>query len=102
MGRALEGAPANTIKRYNTVSLALGIPGLVLQIVWLVFAQANPDTGSVLLEDLVLWVGTGLLIAGLSFYAIAKGRSGWWGLFGLLSWIGMLILGKLEDRAPEA
>jgi hypothetical protein len=53
-----------------------------------------------------LWawsLGTCLLIAGLSCYARAKGRSGLWGAMGLLSIIGLIVLACLEDRnkAPK-
>ena len=83
------------IKRYNDISLALGTPGIILQIVG-IFNQAS------LFGSLALLAGTGLLIAGLAYYAIAKGRSGWWGLCGFLSWIGLVILALLKDRTPDA
>jgi hypothetical protein len=89
------------IKRYNNISLALGVPGLILQIVGNVMAQSNPETAIGALGFLVVLLGTALLIAGLSYYAIAKGHSGWWGLCGFLSCLGLLILALLKDRAPE-
>ncbi len=89
------------IKRYNNLSLALGVPGIILQIVGNVVAQANAGTGIGLLGLPISLVGTALLVAGLAYYAIAKGRSGWWGLCGFLSCIGLLILALLEDRAPQ-
>lgn len=90
------------IKRHNNISLALGVPGIILQIVGQVIAQANQETDVGLLGVLVLLVGTALLIAGLAHYAIAKGRSGWWGLCGFLSLIGLIILALLKDHAPDA
>ena len=89
------------IKRYNNISLALGVPGIILQFAGNVIAQADPDAATALLGLLVLLLGTGLLIAGLAFYAIAKGRSGAWGLCGFLSCLGLIILALLEDRAPN-
>ncbi len=90
------------IKRYNNISLALGIPGIILHTVALIFLKANPQSGVGLLGLLISFAGTGLLIAGLAYYAIAKGRSGWWGLCGFLSWIGLIILALLKDQAPRA
>ncbi|MHC4145205.1 MAG: DUF805 domain-containing protein [Planctomycetota bacterium] len=90
------------IKRNNNISLALGVPGIILQIAGNVIIQTNQETGGGLLGVPVLLVGTALLVAGLAQYAIAKGRSGWWGLCGFLSLIGLIILASLKDRAPDA
>ena len=89
------------IKRHNNISLALGVPGIILQIAGNVIFQTNPETGIGLLDALALLGGTALLIAGLAHYAVAKGRSGWWGLCGFLSLIGLLILALLKDHAPD-
>jgi hypothetical protein len=78
------------ISRYNRVSLAVGAPGLVLQTVGLVGHG--------------WWLAMGgslLLLVGLAFYARSKGRSAWWGLFGLLGWIGLVVLALLRDEAPH-
>jgi hypothetical protein len=45
--------------------------------------------------------GTVLLIIGLGYYARAKGHSGWWGMLGLLSCLGLIILAFLPDRVPN-
>lgn len=90
------------IKRYNNISLALGVPGLILQIVGNVVGRANQEAGVSLLGVGVMSLGTALLITGLSYYAISKGRSGWWGLCGFLSLIGLIILALLKDHAPDA
>lgn len=89
------------IKRYNNISLALGVPGLILQIAGNIMMQSNPESAIGGLGFLALMLGTALLIAGLAYYAIAKGRSGWWGLCGFLSCLGLLILALLKDRAPD-
>jgi hypothetical protein len=89
------------IKRYNNLSLALGVPGLLLQIVGNVLAQSGAEGVMGLAGPVLALVGTALLIAGLSYYAIAKGRSGWWGLCGFLSCIGLVILALLKDHAPN-
>lgn len=83
------------IARYNNISLALGVPGLALQVVGNVLWQqnrANPYAGIGFTV-----AGTVLLIAGLAFYAKAKGRSEVWCLMGFLSIIGFIVLGCLED-----
>ncbi len=86
----------------NRKSLMLGIPGIVLQIAGNVMVRTtdpnNPDGvmlgGGVLLS----LIGTVLLIIGLSWYAKAKGHSGWLGLLGLLSIIGIIVLAVLPDK----
>jgi predicted cobalt transporter CbtA len=45
----------------------------------------------------VIALGTALLLAGLSFYARMKGRSGWWGLLGFLSILGLVGLAVLPS-----
>jgi hypothetical protein len=92
----------------NRKSLALGVPGIVLQLLGnvmyrtggVVAPQGQAETGHPLWL-LVALVGTVLLIAGLSFYAKAKGRSPAWGLMGLLSIIGLIVLACLKDRSPQ-
>lgn len=87
------------IARYNNISLALGIPGIILQIAGNVMrtTSADPTLGFV-----VLLAGTALLISGLGVYANAKGRSPVWGLMDFLSFIGLIVLAILKDRAPNA
>lgn len=80
----------------NRKSLALGIPGIVLQIVGNVVVRMQPDYA--LIGVVITLGGTVLLIAGLSYYAQAKGHSGWWGLMGFLSCLGLLVLALLPDR----
>lgn len=96
------------IAKYNRKSLLLGISGLILQFVCLCATSltvANgksgvttpPDPLALLLAAGVL-VGVSLLIIGLGFYAKAKGYSIVYGLLGLLSCIGLLILAVLPDK----
>ena len=60
------------IARYNNISLALGAPGIILQIAGNIMRR-YPENESV--SALVLLVGTTLLIGGLAMYAKAKGRN---------------------------
>ena len=95
------------IAKYNKKSLTLGIPGLLIQITCILLnnmlaAKAKndgiaPSTGLALLLSLGAFVGAILLIIGLCFYA--KGYSPVWGLLGLLSCIGLLILAVMPDKA---
>ncbi len=75
------------IRKYNNISLALGIPGLVLQV-----------AGKLMENNAVLVVGLLLLLAGFAYYAKAKGRSPAWGLLAFLSIIGLIILACLKDH----
>lgn len=75
---------SRTIGRLNNLSLLLGGSGLLVQVVG---NLSGGVTGVVL-----MLVGTGLLIWGLTYYARMRGQSPWWGLLGLLSCIGMFIL----------
>jgi hypothetical protein len=81
------------IRLYNRISLAVGIPGLILQIV----GQAMTDSIGPLGKPVVV-LGTGLLMFGLAYYAKAKGRHPAWCLMGFLSLLGLIVLACLEDR----
>jgi hypothetical protein len=93
----------------NRKSLALGVPGIVLQILGNVMYRSGGTVapmGQTPVKGNPLWLlvalaGTVLLIAGLSFYAKAKGRSPAWGLMGLLSIIGLIVLACLKDLSPQ-
>lgn len=74
------------IKELNNKSLAFGVPGILIQSIFLFI---NP---------LIALLGTVLLIIGLAYYAKAKGHSGYFGLFGILGIIGLLVLIPLKDR----
>ena len=78
-------------KIYNNISLGLGAPGIVLQI-W----------GNIIGQPIMLILGTILLMIGLAYYAMAKGRNPAWCLMGFLSIIGLIVLGCLKDLAKEA
>jgi uncharacterized membrane protein HdeD (DUF308 family) len=86
------------IKGYNQMSFALGVPGIILQLVGLYAAMMMGSSwGAAFIA-----VGICLFIAGLAYYAKAKARSPWWCLLGLLSLLGMIILSLIPDRSFEA
>ena len=63
--------------------------------------MASQDPRVVLIGSFVALGGSLLLIIGLGFYAKAKGRHPAWGLMGLLSLIGVLVLACLTDRTDD-
>ena len=86
------------IARYNNISLLAGVPGIVLQFVGRYFMQ-TPDKHGLGIGIAVL--GTGLLLVGFAFYAMAKGRNPAWCLMAFLSIIGLIVLACLKDLAPD-
>ena len=92
------------IKRDNNISMAFGVPGLVLPVIGLL-AEA----------PILNIVGTVLLTVGLVYYAKAKGRHPAWCVLGLLSsigyfnsgigaalaFLGLIVLAALPDRAKD-
>jgi hypothetical protein len=95
------------IAKYVHKSLIFGAPGLLLQIVCtfvansiLTKAMSIGNAPLVTLTCIFVFgsiAGNVLLIAGLSYYAKAKGYSAALGLLGLLSCVGLLILAILPD-----
>lgn len=83
-----------TEKKFNT-NLGVGI-GLTISItqVFLVRAHILPS----LLGHIMAWLGLGFLVWGCMNYAEGKGHSKWFGLLGILSCIGLLILVLMPDR----
>ena len=78
------------IKKYNNISLAVGIPGLVVQI-----------AGRIWEMDALTLTGTVILLVGFYYYTKAKGRNPAWCLMAFLSIIGLLVLAMLKDMAKE-
>ena len=74
------------LRQLSHKSLAYGVPGIVLQCIGLWLCPPVAHLGNV------------LPIAGLAYYAKAKGHSGFFGLLGLLSWFGVVVLLILKDR----
>jgi hypothetical protein len=78
------------IKKYNNISLAFGIPGLIVQV-----------AGHIIQQEGVMLIGTALLLVGFAYYAKAKGRNPAWCLMAFLSFIGLIVLGILKDMSGE-
>lgn len=51
-----------------------------------------------LVKDAMIVLGLIGYCSGLSLIARSKGRAGWWGLTGLLCWIGGITVGCLPRR----
>lgn len=83
------------IKRYNNLSLAIAIPGLIIQIA----GRFLIDGGQEALGLVMTLGGTVMLLFGFAYYAKAKGRSPLWCLAGFLSLIGLIILALLKDHS---
>ena len=88
------------IKAYNNKSLALGLPGFVLQFAGLLVKNFRPELAR--LGSVLLLLGTALLMAGLAYYAMAKGRNPAWCLMAVFSLLGFIVLGLLKDHSGEA
>jgi hypothetical protein len=85
------------LKSYNHMSFALGIPGIILQVCGL-YGMAGLGN---MRASIFIVFGACLFIAGLAYYAMAKGKSPWWCLLGLLSLLGMIILAFIPDESFE-
>ena len=83
------------IKRYNNMSLAIAIPGLIIQIAGRFMMGDEQET----LGVLITLLGTMMLLVGFAYYAKAKGRSPVWCLAAFLSLIGLIILALLKDKS---
>ena len=99
VGREMDEIHARR-KKYNLLSFALFLPGFALSIggQLLMTHAGDADLGPMLAGFAAAGLGVLLLIAGFGCYAIYKGRSPAWGLLGLLSWIGLIVLAALPDE----
>jgi hypothetical protein len=96
----------------NRKSLAFGVPGIILQLAGNFMARAeafglsSPGSGGppggAGLWLVVSVLGTILLIYGLCLYAKSKGYHPAFGLLGLLSILGIIILAVLPDKLKAA
>ncbi len=85
----------------NRRSLQIGGSGLLVQIFGFICAptlvELDPVAGPMIGLGIVM-LGSAMLIVGLGYYASAKGHHWAWGLMGMLSIIGLLVLAALPDR----
>jgi hypothetical protein len=89
------------ILRYSRISLMLGALGICVALIGLLaFPAIIPHEASELqiaiAVTLAVLLGAALLLAGLAYYAKAKGRSPWW------CFTGLLALALLQDRSEGA
>jgi len=87
------------IKRYNNLSFAFFIPGIILQITASVLLEKQSPPS--LLAVFLLAIGSALSITGFAFYAKAKGQSPIFGVVGLAGVIGLVILALLKDKSGD-
>lgn len=81
-------------------NIGVGI-GLALQIGGRLLMTSGGTRSASALGAVVLVAGLAVFAWGCSMYAQGKGHHPAFGLLGLLSLIGLLVLLSLEDRHPE-
>jgi hypothetical protein len=84
------------LAEYKSKTINFVVLGLVLQVIGGAVAKAG-FLGWLLGAPVAL-LGSVLLILGCCFYAKAKGYAWWFGLLGLLSCIGLVVLYVLPDQ----
>lgn len=84
---------------YRRRIMFLLVPALLLQAggAWLGLIPGNEDMGSQ-----VLGWGAFLSMPALAYWAKSKGRSPWWGLVGIASVIGVIIVRLLKDSTRDS
>ncbi|OPX32293.1 MAG: hypothetical protein B1H09_00745 [Gemmatimonadaceae bacterium 4484_173] len=76
------------IKKYNNISLAIGIPGIIVQ-----------AYGAMIESTPVLVTGAALLLVAFYFYTKAKAIHPAFCLLGLLSILGLIVLSVIRDKS---
>lgn len=98
MGEAADQEIELAIEKDGRRSFAIGVTGFVIMMsggcITLGASSWIPQWANTIGFGLQT-AGTSLLIVGLAFYARKKGRSAILGGFGLLSWIGILVLAAM-------
>lgn len=92
----------------NKAAIAIGV-GMILSIGTMAGSFASMDPRHSLPSGSGAWYaiklaglfGFWLFLYGCVLFAKAKARSGWWGAFGLLTYVGLVVLFCLRDDAPE-
>lgn len=72
--------------------LVAGLVGQAMGAVLSISAAENGDRTPWIVGNLLLVLGTGVLVAGCGIFARYHRLRGWWGLLGLFSFVGVLVL----------
>jgi hypothetical protein len=83
------------IRDFNRKSFYWGIPGLVTQYVGIAVAI---DKDSQIVLHPLFWIGTGLLMTGLAYYAKSRRRHPAWCILGFFGIFGLIALAFLKDK----
>jgi hypothetical protein len=95
---AAEGNAVLKEQKRNT-NLGVGFGWLALSVgTTMIRSQSS---AAAVLGSIVWLLGAGLFIWGCTQYAQGKGHSGYWGAFGLLWILGLVVLVFLPDRNKE-
>ena len=88
------------LPEYKTkTNIGVGL-GLALEIAGRILTRSdNRSLGTI--GSLVILVGAIAFIWGCAQYCRGKGHSPWWGAFGLLSILGLIVLFFLPDRHKQ-
>ena len=99
------------IVKYSRISLFIGLPGLLLQVICIVLLNRmtlnavgqniTPSPTLAIELELGVLAGNILLTVALCYYAKAKGYRAALGLLGLLFCLGLLVLALLPDRTKS-
>ena len=81
----------------NKTNIGVGL-GLVINIIGSILSRQIENPAISILGSLLLIVGSVIFIWGCWNYAKGKGYHGAWGLLGLLSCIGLVILVLFPDK----
>jgi hypothetical protein len=81
-----------TARRMGLDYIEVGLVGQGIGLVLLMFAIFDALPGLRLPGNVLMALGTAVLVAGCGAYAVYHGRSRWWGLLGLLSLGGIVAL----------
>jgi hypothetical protein len=99
LGSTNRGASKMLREYKKKTNIGVGL-GILVQIIGRIAIESGGDGGAVIGLVLVL-VGLGLFIWGCISYSKGKGHHAAWGLLGLLSIIGLIILVLFPDRHKE-
>ena len=99
------------IKKYNTISLAIGIPAILMKvsplliIAVLITAKTQfPQEAINFIAHIagnIYWIGSLLLFVAIGFYAASRKRSVLWSLLAIFGLFGLIALLFLTDRHAE-